>query len=112
LPLKPWTGQDLYTTTGDLWKFSQALDAEKILSRKTQALMTAAHVKDRAGYGWFLKEQGGKFFPLHKGDFSGHAAVVTRQTHRQEVIVILSNLQETDVPGLNNELLKVLKANP
>ena len=67
---------------------------------------------DQYGYGWFLDEQGGKYFPWHKGDYRGHTTIFVRQIHRQEVIVILSNQEETDVLGLRTRILRVLKANP
>jgi CubicO group peptidase (beta-lactamase class C family) len=101
----------LYTTARDLWRFDQALASEKILPRKTQELMLSQQVKGKYGYGWFLDEQGGKYFPWHKGDYRGYTAIFVRQIHRQEVIVILSNQEETDVLGLRTKILRALKAN-
>ncbi|MGC4071200.1 MAG: serine hydrolase domain-containing protein [Nibricoccus sp.] len=100
----------LYTTTRDLWRFDQALLGEKILSRKMQQLMLTPQVKDRYAFGWFLSEQNGRYFPWHKGEFNGYASVLVRQIHREEVIVILSNLDECDVLELRTKTLRVLKA--
>jgi CubicO group peptidase (beta-lactamase class C family) len=102
----------LFTTARDLWRFDQALEAETLLSRRMQDLMVSQQVKGRYGYGWFLAEQGGRYFPWHKGDFRGYTAVLVRQIHRKETIVILSNLEETDVLGLRTKLLQILKAEP
>ncbi|HEX2855770.1 MAG TPA: serine hydrolase domain-containing protein [Opitutaceae bacterium] len=102
----------LYTTARDLWRFDRALAAEKILSRKMQDVMLTQQVKGRFGYGWFLSEQGGRYFPWHKGDFRGHAAMFVRQINRGETIVILSNLEEADVLGLRTKILQLLKAHP
>lgn len=102
----------LYTTVRDLARFDQALAAEQILSRNMQDLMRSEQVKGRYGYGWFLSEQGGRYFPWHKGDYRGYAAIFVRQIHRQEVIAILANLQEADVSELRGDILRVLKANP
>jgi CubicO group peptidase (beta-lactamase class C family) len=99
----------LYTTARDLSRFDQALAAETILSRKMQDLMLTQQVKGRYGYGWFLSEQGGRYFPWHKGDYRGYAAMFVRQIHRQEVIVILSNLEEADVSALRTKVLRALK---
>lgn len=102
----------LYTTARDLWRFDRALAKETILSRKMQDLMLSQQVKGRFGYGWFLSEQGGRYFPWHKGDYRGYTAIFVRQIHRQETIVILSNLQDADVVELRTKILRVLKATP
>lgn len=101
----------LYTTARDLARFDRALARGELLRPETQKLMVTPQVKERFGYGWFLGEQGGRTFPWHKGDFRGHAAVFVRQVHRDEAIVILSNLERTDVLGLRTRVLQLLKRN-
>ena len=98
----------LYTTVGDLWRFDQALNAERLLSRRMQDLMATPQAGDR-GFGWSLAEQSGKYFPWHKGSYRGFTAVLVRQIHRHEMIAILSNDQDTDVLGLRTKVLRLLK---
>jgi len=98
----------LYTTAGDLARFDQALNEGRILSRRMQDLMLTRQVGDRA-LGWSLDEQGGKYFPWHKGSYRGFTAVFVRQIHRHEMIAILSNDQDTDVLDLRTEVLQLLK---
>jgi len=98
----------LYTTVGDLRRFDQALSAGKILSTATQQLMVTPQSGDR-GFGWSLGEQGGKYFPWHKGSYRGFTAMLVRQIHRHEMIAILSNDQDTDVLGLRTKVLRLLK---
>lgn len=102
----------LYTTARDLWRFDRALASGSILRPETQALMVSQQVKGRYGYGWFLSEQGGNYYPWHKGDYRGHTALLIRPTHRDEVVVLLSNQEETDLPALRTKVLRVLKARP
>lgn len=102
----------MYSTARDLWRFDQALATEKLLSPSMKQLMVTQHVKERFGYGWFLSEQGGQYFPWHTGQIPGHATVLVRQTHRNEVIVILSNIQEANVGHLKTRVLQVLKRQP
>ena len=101
----------LYTTTGDLARFDQALTGEKLLTAKSQAQMISEQVKGR-GFGWSLDEQGGKYFPWHQGSYRGYTAVLVRQVHRREMIAILSNGQDTDVLALRNRVLRLLKKAP
>jgi CubicO group peptidase (beta-lactamase class C family) len=100
----------LYTTARDLWRFDRALASGELLPLEAQALMHSQQVKGKYGYGWFLDEQGGEYFPWHKGDYRGHTAILVRQIHRQEVIVILSNQEEADVLEMRSKILRALKA--
>jgi hypothetical protein len=60
----------LCTTMADLDRFDPALQAGKLLKGETQKLMSARVADDRA-FGWSLAEQGGQYFPWHKGSFRG-----------------------------------------
>jgi CubicO group peptidase (beta-lactamase class C family) len=98
----------LYTTVGDLWSFDRAMRAGNILSPQMQQLMVTPQGGDR-GFGWSLDEQGGEYFPWHKGSYRGFTAVFVRQIHRQEMIAILSNDEDTDALGLRTKVLRLLK---
>jgi CubicO group peptidase (beta-lactamase class C family) len=102
----------IYSTTRDLLKFDRALSAHKLLKPATQALMYTQHIPGRYGYGWFLSEQGGKYYPWHAGDMAGYAAAMARQVHRDEVVIVLGNTAATKAKELQHELLKVLKDLP
>ena len=101
----------LYTTARDLWRFDQALNQERILSRAMQDLMLTRQAGDRS-FGWSLSEQDGKYFPWHKGSYRGYTALFVRQVHRHEMIAILSNDQDTDVLELRTKVLRLLKRSP
>jgi D-alanyl-D-alanine carboxypeptidase len=98
----------VYTTIADLGRFDQALRDGTLLNAQTQKAMLTRVTDDRA-YGWSLDEQGGQYFPWHKGSFRGYSAVLVRQVHRQEVIAILSNDEDADVLGLRTQVLRLLK---
>jgi CubicO group peptidase (beta-lactamase class C family) len=98
----------MYTTTGDLAKFDRALYSGKLLSSETQKVMYS-RVSEERSYGWSLGEQGGRYFPWHKGSYRGFTAVFVRQIHRHEMIAILANDHEADVLGLRTQVLKLLK---
>ena len=100
----------IYSTARDLYKFDRALASGKLLNPETRALMYRQHVPERFGYGWFLSEQGGKFYPWHAGDMAGYSASLARQTHRDEVVIILANGAATDARELQQKYLRLLKA--
>jgi CubicO group peptidase (beta-lactamase class C family) len=102
----------IYSTARDLLAFDRALAAGKLLKRETLALMHRQHVTNRFGYGWFLSEQGGAYYPWHAGNMAGYSASFARQIHRHEVVIILANGAATDARELQKQYLKLLKARP
>ena len=102
----------IYSTARDLLAFDRALVTGKLLKPETMALMHRQHVPNRFGYGWFLSEQGGKYYPWHAGDMAGYSTSLARQIHRDEVVIILENGAATDARELQQQYLKVLKSRP
>jgi CubicO group peptidase (beta-lactamase class C family) len=102
----------IYSTARDLWRFDRALAAGQIVSANTQTLMYTQHVRDRHGYGWFLSEQGGQYYPWHSGDMNGYSASFARQVQRGEAIIILGNSAGTQARALQGEFLRALKQIP
>ncbi|ESQ79314.1 serine hydrolase [Asticcacaulis sp. YBE204] len=103
----------LYTTTEDLARFDKALSGNVILSAQSQKIMHTRHTPNGGaawGYGWALADQGGKYYPWHKGDLPGYTAVMARQIHREELVVILSNQEKIDVNAMRQKILRILKA--
>jgi len=74
--------------------------------------MYTQHVPGRYGYGWFLSEQGGQYYPWHAGDMAGYSASFVRQVQRDESIVILGNTAGTQARALATEFLQALKPAP
>jgi CubicO group peptidase (beta-lactamase class C family) len=102
----------IYSTARDLWRFDRALAANLILSRKAQALMYTRHVAGRHGYGWFLSEQDGQYYPWHSGDMAGYSVSFVRKIQSDETIIILGNTAGTDAQALQKEFLRVLQPAP
>jgi CubicO group peptidase (beta-lactamase class C family) len=102
----------IYSTARDLWRFDRALAAGKLVSAGTQALMYTQHVRERHGYGWFLSEQGGLYYPWHSGDMNGYSTSFARQVQRDEAIIILGNSAGTQARELQKEFLQALKQMP
>jgi CubicO group peptidase (beta-lactamase class C family) len=102
----------LFATTGDLAKFDRALAEGRLISPETQKVMNARHTAEgdtEWGYGWALAEQGGHWYPWHKGDLPGYSAAFARQTYRDGVVVILSNTENADVSAMRRDIMRILK---
>jgi CubicO group peptidase (beta-lactamase class C family) len=99
----------LYSTIRDLNRFEEALSGGVLISPQSLELMGEQHVQGRFGYGWFLNEQGGMYYPWHTGELPGYASGYARQIHRGEAVLILSNLQGQYVRQIQSMILRLLK---
>jgi len=102
----------IYSTARDLWRFDRALKANALLSARMQELMFTQHVPGLHGYGWFLSELGGHYYPWHAGDMAGYSASFARQLERDAAIIVLGNTAATDARGLQQQFLQLLNAQP
>jgi len=72
--------------------------------------MLKPHVRERFGYGWFLRERGGIWdVSYHEGDLPGYTSFISRRTQKKQVIILLSNSEEIDISGIKNEISQILK---
>ena len=97
----------IYSTSLDLFKFDQALNAKKLLGEKEKALMYTI-VQPPYGYGWFIQNdplQG--LIVSHGGDIFGFTSLIERRLKTNELIIILGNLQGIDRQKIMNVLTKV-----
>ncbi|MBD2703931.1 beta-lactamase family protein [Spirosoma sp. BT702] len=100
----------LFTTTSDLVKFNQGLYSEKFLTKRMRDLMVYQHVKEKFGYGWYLRERGGVWdVSYHKGDLPGYTSFLSRKTGSNQMIVLVANVGNLDLADLENDIAKVLK---
>ena len=98
----------LYSTVEDLYLWDQALYAEELLPLDQLDLMITPHAKipdgtilgknDLAyGYGWAIGEDFGRKSVWHTGGTAGFSSIITRFPEDQVTIIVLCNLEETDV---------------
>lgn len=95
---------DVYSTVGDLWRYSEALYSANILTPATQQTMLAESVPVSAvarwGLGWAVTTVGGHTFMHHSGSNNGYTAEFARFPEERATIVILSNFGFADVTGI------------
>jgi|GEM_PF-1461666 len=93
----------LHSTALDLFKFSQALYHDILLSTESYELMTTAHSTINGtgyGYGWFINSRNQEGVISHNGDLLGwHSALLHHQDN--EFTVILLTNQSGSARNLN-----------
>ncbi|HMH42471.1 MAG TPA: serine hydrolase [Pyrinomonadaceae bacterium] len=104
---QPFSAGALYSTTGDLMLLDQALNDGKFLSAKTQDTMTTV-VSGNYGYGWFVNKQFNRRAVSHPGGVPGFSAMITRFPDERVLIVLLSNLENSQIIRAGNDLAAIV----
>jgi CubicO group peptidase (beta-lactamase class C family) len=105
----------LYSTVGDLHRWNDALTTGRPAILPPQALAAMFTPWARAsssvpgqvehyGYGWFLTRQGGTQLYWHPGDISGYVAHAAIYPDAGLQVILLSNLESSDVRGIGTRL--------
>lgn len=107
----------MYSTVGDLLKWDRALYTERLLSKKNLQLMFKPNMEKYA-YGIQVnkvKIPGLAFtseFSSHNGAINGFRSIIVRESHKQQVIIVLSNLvpgsTNVDLSSLSNKIYSVI----
>jgi CubicO group peptidase (beta-lactamase class C family) len=100
----------VFSTTGDLYKLDKALKNNTLLSENATKLMHTQHIKEKYGYGWFIKESGGIWdYYYHKDDLPGCTSYFSRRIQKDQTIILLANAENLDLDELAADINKVLK---
>ncbi len=101
----------IYSTTYDVYRFHEAMQANKILSPDaTRKAYTP--FKKNYGFGWFIDSVSGRRIIGHSGGASGYRSYLVRIPEENTVIILLCNSENTDVNAVKKKLLNVMFNEP
>lgn len=117
----PHAAGSLATTVEDLYKLDRALKDLSLLSKKSHDLLFTPHGSSQEhhityGYGFFLGpnnlelEQAGSDMIGHYGTIEGFRAASYRTLHDDLTIILLSNLENTDINALYLAITHILRS--
>ncbi|MFC1726638.1 serine hydrolase, partial [candidate division KSB1 bacterium] len=107
----------VYSTVGDMYKWWEALQTEKLVSQKYLDLMLKAHMLlYRAGYGYGLvigrRDLGGirkdMNFIEHNGYYPGFNCVFTWLPESDDLIITMTNSAYNDYTLLRDQIIRIL----
>jgi CubicO group peptidase (beta-lactamase class C family) len=101
----------IYSTTGDLYKWSNALETYTILSRD-QEEMAFTVVKNNYGYGWGIDSIAGKRRVSHQGGIPGFRTIIARVPADDICIILLSNGSDESLQEISNGIFAILYDKP
>lgn len=93
----PHAAGALYSTVEDLYLWDRALYTESLVSQSSLNMMFTPD-KDEYGYGWLISEMLNRKVTAHNGGINGFATSIARFVDDDVVIIVLSNIEDTD-PG-------------
>jgi len=97
----------IYSTTGDLYKWSQALENNSILSASEQN-EAYTPVKNNYGYGWGIDSIDGKRRLSHGGGIPGYITTLSRVPADDVTIILLSNASNQTIGKISNSIYAIL----
>ncbi len=97
----------IYSTTGDLYRWSQALENHSILSASEQN-EAYTPVKNNYGYGWGIDSIDGKRRLSHGGGIPGYITILSRVPADDVTIILLSNASNETIGKISNSIYAIL----
>jgi len=106
-----YTTGALYSTTGDLYKWHQALMGTRFLSAASVNLLYTTHTS-RYGYGWQIDSLYNKKRVSHSGNVAGFKSNINRIPEDDICVIILSNSNNSQPGPLVMICLAILYQQP
>jgi CubicO group peptidase (beta-lactamase class C family) len=97
----------IYSTTGDLYRWSHALENNSILSASQQN-EAYTPVKNNYGYGWGIDSIAGKRRVAHGGGIPGYITIISRVPADEVTIILLSNASNEAIGAICNSIYAIL----
>ncbi len=97
----------IYSTTGDLYRWHQALEKSTILSKEQQE-KAYTPVKMHYGYGWAIDSLYGKRKVAHSGGIHGFSSNLARIPEDDVCIVLLSNGSSRQLEDITRNIFAIL----
>ena len=97
----------IYSTTGDLYLWHNALEHNTVLS-KTQQEAAYTPVKNNYGYGWGIDSIEGKRRVGHGGGIPGFITNISRVPEDDVCIILLSNASDQTLSDITKSIYAIL----
>jgi CubicO group peptidase (beta-lactamase class C family) len=89
----------LYSTVEDMFRWDQALDNHALVPPDLGAQMVTPYLEGYA-FGWKITDQEGHLRVAHAGLMSGSSTYNARYPNSRVHVIVLSNLESADAPGI------------
>ena len=105
----PYAAGSLYSTTGDLLIWDQALYTEKLVTKKTlDEIFTPWKGDAGYGFGWNIGKRFDRRQISHGGGIYGFATQIARFPDDRVTVIVLSNIQSAPAGNIANNLAAIV----
>ena len=104
----PFSAGGIYSTVNDLYKWIKGLEAGKVISTTSWEKMRIPNKKNYA-LGWQILDPQGMVYQ-HDGNINGFAGIIYRNMKKGSAVIILSNVENTQVHDLVDVLARMLES--
>lgn len=108
---QPHAAGALYSTVEDLYRWDQALNDSKLVSKESLEKMYTP-VKGNYAYGWQVTKRGGRTQIAHGGGINGFSTYILRVPAEKLCVVVLSNLVPSPVGRMGGDLAAIVWGEP
>jgi len=102
----PHAAGALYSTVGDLYSWDQALNTEKLLTKKSLDALFSAD-KNEYAYGWGVRQQFNRRNTAHGGGINGFATMISRFPEDKATVIVLSNNDRAPASRIARDLAAI-----
>jgi CubicO group peptidase (beta-lactamase class C family) len=99
-PSTLYSAGGLFSTVEDLYRWDQALYTDQLLPMSLRDIMFKPSAQEY-GYGWKISRPGGRLQIGHAGLMDGFASYMARYPDDRVTIIVLSNMDSADPPGIS-----------
>lgn len=107
----PSAAGNVYSTVDDLLAWDRALESGRVLGDRAQEELFTPAKADYA-YGWWVQTRFKRKVQWHRGNVNGFVAIMVRYPVEGLLIVVLSNVEGTQVLAMANELSAIALGEP
>ncbi|SFD51209.1 CubicO group peptidase, beta-lactamase class C family [Bacillus sp. OV194] len=103
----PLGAYGMYSTTEDLFRWTEALFSGKVLNKRSLNNMLTP-CEGNYGYGWGFDKIGQTAAACHFGDVNGYCAEMLKSLDGEITVIVMSNFNLTPVTKINRDLAKII----
>jgi len=107
----PFAAGAIYSTVGDLYKWHEGLQSNKIITR-TSLDKACTPFKNNYGYGWEIDSFLGKRIVSHSGVITGFNSNIARIPEDDVCIVLLNNMESSGIGAITKKIFSILYDQP
>ena len=97
----------LYSTVDDLFLWAQALNTDRVISKKSRDAIFTIHKGD-FGYGWHIDEQFKRRRIFYDGVIIGFKASISRYPDDKVLVILLTNSDDVFINSANRDLAAIV----